>query len=354
MPGYESDRTSVWKGSAFVLAAMVLGGTIGPAQVLVDGAVGPTALAGWRHLVGGLALTVLALRHRSAFRAVHGRRTWTLLVATGLLSAGYQVSFLKAVALTGGAMGTVVAVATVPLFAGLAARRFDGERLTRTWMLGSGVAVAGSALLLLPGADGRVDPAGLAWGVLAGAVFAGYTVLSKRLSADVPDVHVSTGLTMLIGAVVLAPAMLADAGNVGEPRTMALIAWLGVITTGAVYALYTKGLQSVGASLAGTLSLGEPLAATLLSTLVLGERLSGTAWTACVVILCGLLIAAVTGPMPPGEQAPAYVWPKAIGMVAMPVGIPVRLPQVGVRPPAVGRAGPVLRGRARIPDRSAS
>ena len=333
---------------------MVLGGTIGPAQVLIDGAVGPAALAGWRHLIGGLALTALALRDLTAFQALRGRRVWTALVLTGLLSAGYQVSFLMAVSLTGGAMGTVVAVATVPLFAGIAARRFDGERLTRNWMVGSGAAVAGSVLLLLPGAGGRVDPAGLAWGVLAGAIFAGYTVLSKRLSADVPDVHVSTGLTMLIGAVVLAPAMMLDTGDVGQKRTVALIAWLGLITTGAVYALYTKGLQSVGANLAGTLSLGEPLAATLLSTIVLGERLSTTEWTAGVVILGGLLTAAVTGSVPVRDgltgEVPLYVWPKAMGMVAMPVGIPVQPRQVGVRPPAVGRAGPVMRGRVRMPS----
>ena len=332
---------------------MVLGGTIGPAQVLLDGAVGPAALAGWRHLVGGLALTAMALRNLTAFRAVRGRQVWMILVLTGVLSAGYQFCFLMAVSLTGGAMGTVVAVATVPMFAGIAARCVDGERLTRNWMVGSGVAVAGSVLLLLPGADGRANVAGLAWGVLAGAVFAGYTVLSKRLSADVSDVYVSTGLTMLVGAVVLAPAMLSDAGNAGEPRAVLLIAWLGLITTGAVYALYTKGLQSVSANLAGTLSLGEPLAATLLSTAVLGERLTMTEWFACVVILGGLLVAAVTGPEPVVHdltaEIPLYVWPRAMGMVAMPVGIPVQPRQVGSRPPAVGRAGPVIRGRARMP-----
>ncbi|GAA0572549.1 EamA family transporter [Paractinoplanes ferrugineus] len=319
-----------------MLAAMILGGTIGPAQVLLDGAVGPAALAGWRHLVGGLALIVLALRSRAAFRAVRGLRLWSLFVATGLFSAGYQVSFLKAVTLTGGAMGTVVAVATVPLFTGLAARKFDGERLTRNWLIGSGIAVAGSFLLLVPGAGARVDPAGLAWGVLAGAVFAGYTVLSKRISADVPDVHVSTGLTMLIGSVVLAPAIVRDAGNIAQPGTVALIAWLGLITTGAVYALYTKGLQSVSANLAGTLSLGEPLAAALLSTLVLGERLSAGAWTACAIILVGLLTAA-TGGTPEQKPDQQYSWPRAVGMVAMPVGIPVHPAHVGRRRPAVGR-----------------
>ncbi|GAA2599426.1 EamA family transporter [Winogradskya consettensis] len=337
-----------------MLAAMVLGGTIGPAQVLIGDTIGPAALAGWRHLIGGLALTAMALRDLEAFQSLRGRRVWTNVVATGVLSAGYQFSFLMAVSLTGGAMGTVVAVATVPLFSGIAARRVDGEPLTRNWMLGSGVAVAGSVLLLLPGAGARVNPVGLLWGVLAGAIFAGYTVLSKRLSTDVPDVHVSTGLTMLIGAVVLAPAMLTDAGEVGQPRTVLLIAWLGLITTGAVYALYTKGLQSVSANLAGTLSLGEPLAATLLSTLILGERLTTTAWAACATILGGLLIAAVTGPAPVADltgDAPLYIWPKAIGMVAMPVGIPVQTRQVGVRPPAVGRAVPVARGQARIPHR---
>jgi hypothetical protein len=74
----------------------------------------------------------------------------------------------------------------------------------------------------------RVDATGLGFGVLAGwragwlagwlagAIFASYTVVSKRLPIAVPDVTVFTGITTLIGALVLAPAIATDVGGLGN------------------------------------------------------------------------------------------------------------------------------------------
>jgi DME family drug/metabolite transporter len=273
---------------------MVLGGTIGPAQVLVGDAVGPIAMAGWRHLIGGLVMClVAALCYRRAYRSLRGRRVWILLVLGGVLSACDQAAFLGAVSLTGGAIGTVVAVATVPLFTGIAARWFDRERLTAGWVVGSLIAVAGCAVLLLPGAGARVNVAGLGLGVLSGLIFGCYTVVSGRLTKALPNVFVSTGVTMLVGAALLLPAVLAGSGGLADARTGALVAWLSLV--GAVtYVLYTAGLKHISANLAGTLNLGEPLAAALISTAVLGEHLSGPQWVACGVMLCGILVATIT------------------------------------------------------------
>ena len=51
-------RRTPLSGAPLVTAAAALWGTIGPAQVLAASAVGPAALAGWRQLVGCLALGV--------------------------------------------------------------------------------------------------------------------------------------------------------------------------------------------------------------------------------------------------------------------------------------------------------
>jgi len=334
-----------WAGPGLVLVAMMLAGTIGPVQVLLGGNVGPAASAGWRHLIGGCALTAIALIRPATFRPLRQRAAWPSLLAAGLLSAVYQYSFLKAISLTGAAMGTVVAVATVPMFAGIAGRLAAGERATRAWMAGSLLAVVGSAVLLLPSGGITVVPSGVLWGVAAGALFVAFTMVGKRVSDHVPNVTVSTGVSMLAGAVVLLPFVLGDNGDLRSPATVALLTWLGLGATAASYASYLKGLQTTSANLAGTLSLGEPLAATLLSTAVLGERLTMMEWTACMLIGGGLLIASVRRGDPatplflaPLPRAVGIVAMPRVGLVTMPIGVPVTPEMVGEPTLAIARS----------------
>ncbi len=327
-------KSSVSRGAGLVLAAALLWGTIGPSQVLAAGVLGPAALAGWRHVVGGLALCAVALGDPSGFGALRDRRVRRWAVLAGLAGAAYQVSFLAAVSLSGAAMGTVVGVATVPLFCGLAARIGDGQRLGRGWLAGSGFAVGGSCLLLVPGAGSGVNALGLGAGVAAGALFALYTAAAKRLGETGVPVYAGTGVSMLVGGVLLAPAMASQVGGLAESRVLVVVLWLGLVTTAAAYALYGLGLRTVPTNVAGTLSLGEPLAAALLSTGLLGEHLSPGEWVACATILAGLLITSRSSA--PAE--PSLV--LAIGMVPMPVRVPLR-------PDLVGRPHPAARGVAR-------
>jgi DME family drug/metabolite transporter len=64
--------------------------------------------------------------------------------------------------------------------------------------------------------------------------------------------------------------------------------YLGAVTTATAYALYTTGLRRVPASVAGIVSLAEPLTATLLGSVLFGERLGVTGLAGA-----GLLFAAV-------------------------------------------------------------
>ncbi|MEU6235743.1 DMT family transporter, partial [Kitasatospora sp. NPDC047058] len=173
---------TVRAGVVPVLAAAVLWGTVGPAQLLADAGVDPVALGACRMLLGGAVLCAVALRPRG-LRTLGGAGVRSWLLPSVAVTALFQVAFLQAVERTGAAVATAVAFGTVPAVSGLCARALTGERLDARWLGGSGCAVVGIALLLLPGRGGTGDPAGVLLATVAGAAFGVYIVAAKRIAA---------------------------------------------------------------------------------------------------------------------------------------------------------------------------
>lgn len=279
-----------------VLAAAALWGTTGTAQALGD--VGhPVVVGAARLAVGAAALVLVAL-------AVNGpgplaaclRRPllrWTLLAAAA--TAVYQTAFFSAVASTGVATGTVVALGTAPVATGLCGAVLFGERLTRRWALATALAVAGCVVLVTAGSTGTatVRPVGVALAVLAGACYALYTSGAKALLDRQVPVVSAMAVTLGLGAVLLAPALLARGAELVGGRSLLMVGWLGLVTTAAAYLLFARGLRRLPASTVGTLSLAEPLTAAALGLLALGERPAPQAAAGAACLLAGLLLAAL-------------------------------------------------------------
>ncbi|MFF3501583.1 DMT family transporter [Streptomyces sp. NPDC003247] len=295
-------KNSTAAGAVLVLSAAVLWGTVGPAQVLAAGPMTSAALGGWRLLAGGLILGAFTLRAR-AVRALAARDVMHPLLICAFSTGIYQAAFLSSVARTGAALATVIALGTAPAATGLCARWVIGERMGTAWMVSTGAAVAGCALLLAPGSTG-VDPFGLLLAVAAGTCYGLYTVFAKKLAAVTPSAHLPalSALSLLVGSLPLLPWMIKDAAPVGDATTLALIGWLGIVTTAAAYWLFTLGLSRVRATTAGTLSLAEPVAAALIGVLLLHEHLSPSAWAGCALILAGM-IAMCLAPIPRGRAS---------------------------------------------------
>lgn len=281
-------------GAGLVLAAALLWGTVGPAQALADAPMDPAGLGGWRLLVGGAVLAVMARRGlRGLGPALRRGLTRPLLVcaaATGF----YQAAFLYAAARTGAALATVVALGVGPVATGLMARVVTGERLTGTWLVSTAGAVAGCALLLAPSGAGP-DLLGLLAATASGVCYGVYTVYAKQLAVDHPGVHLPavSALALLLGAVPLAPWIATSAPALGRPAALGLVAWLGLATTAVAYWLFSAGLPATGAATVGTLSLAEPFAASFLGVVVLHEHLTARAATGSLLILAGLVAACV-------------------------------------------------------------
>ena len=277
---------------ALVLLAAVLFGTTGTAQALGPDA-SPLAVGATRIAVGA-ALLALAAWTLAPRDDRPWRRAPLACAAVGI--AGYQLSFFAAVADTGVAVGTVVALGSAPALAGLLARVVDGARLTGRWAACTALATAGVLLLVLSGADAKVSPAGVGLALVAGASYAVYTVASKRLLDDghAPEAVMAWGFGL--AAVALLPVLaVVGPGALWSPGGVALAVYLGAIPTALAYVLFARGLRRLTAGETATLTLAEPLTASVLGALVLGERPGALAVVGAALVLAGLAALALPG-----------------------------------------------------------
>ena len=273
-----------------VLIAAVLFGTTGTAQALGP-RVDPVALGAARIVIGAALLAALAA-------AVGARRpgaTKGAVLIAGSCVAVYQATFFAALAQTGVAVGTVVAIGSAPAFAGLFARAFAGEPLRLRWAAATGLACGGVCLLVLGGGGGdRVDTLGVGLALISGAGYAGYAVATKRMLAagGAPEAVMAT--VFGAGALLLLPVfLLVPAGGLLQPGGAGLALYLGAVPTAFAYVLFARGLREIGAGETATLTLAEPVTAAALGVVALGERPSLAAAAGAALVLAGLVLLAV-------------------------------------------------------------
>ena len=292
-------------GLLLVAVAAASWGTTGATMAwLARDAGASPLLVGWSRLAIAAPCLVLAASvvPRPAARHATPRR-WPsradlpLCAALGLAMAAYQVCYFRAVTLTGVAAAALLAICSAPLLIAVLATLFLGERLGPLGQLSLGMAVAGTALLVV-GPRGFGEVAGhfglgalLALG--AGVSYAVYAVAAKGLLARVAPLSVSA-ITFALAAVFLAPALL---GEPAPARAIAagwpLLLYLGVGPTAVAYALFTAGLGRVPATAAGIVSLLEPLTATTLGLAVFGERLGAAGLAGALLLLTALALLAI-------------------------------------------------------------
>lgn len=275
-------------GTLFILAAALLWGTTGTAQALAPGGVSPVGLGALRVAVGGGALLLLALYRRSFC----GTANWPLLptLVSALFIAAYQLSFFAAVAATGVAVGTMVAIGSAPIAAGLLSYFIRGERLGVIWVLATLLAIIGCSLLVSGGESLLAAPKGILLALVAGFSYAAYTVSIKGLlDSNRPDAVIA--VVFCVAAILLAPLLLfSDLRWVLQPKGIAVVLHLGVFATAASYLLFVRGLRTVKVGTAATLSLGEPLTAALLGMVVLGERLGARQQFGVLLLFSGIAL----------------------------------------------------------------
>jgi len=277
---------------ALVLAS-VLWGTTGAAASFLPDAVSPLAIGASTMTVGGILLFLVSARQSLATLRDPRARRWLAIGAVGVFV--YPLAFYSAMDQAGVAIGNVVALGSGPIFSALFEWLWERHRLSLRWALCAGIAIVGVVLLSTGraaerGTDGNVL-LGVALGLLAGIAYALFTYASTRvLALGHPSRGVMGGLFGL-GAVLLAPVLIATgAPLLAQPQSVAIAAYLAVGPMFVAYLLFGFGLRSIRSSVATTVTLIEPVVAAALAILIVGERLEWTGWLGLALILVGVTL----------------------------------------------------------------
>ncbi len=287
-------------GAGQVLMAAALWGTTGTTMALAPAGAEPLGVGALRLLLGGIALAALAFL-KGDFRGT-GPLPLRKLAGAGLMIAAYQICFFNGVARNGVALGTLVAIGSAPMLAGLLEWRSRRVRPGRRWLIATGLALGGCGLLLLPvdGLSPGVEAVGLLLSLGAGLAYAGYALVSKALLQHMSPNAVVAAI-FLPGALFLLPLLpLTELTWVLQPRGVLVILHLGLVTTAVAYLLFAHGLQQISTAAAVTLTLAEPLVAGMLGVLLLGERFGGRSLVGMMSLGAGLLWLSL--PVPRGER----------------------------------------------------
>ncbi|MBM7553868.1 DMT family transporter [Thalassobacillus pellis] len=270
-----------------ILLAATLWGTAGTAQTFAPSGASPIIVGTMRLAIGGFVLFLYALMRMSLSRS-HLFDGPTMLAAVSM--ASYQLLFFSAVAQTGVAVGTMVAIGSSPILAGLLEWVYTNRFPAWKWWVSTMVAITGCVCLVTSSQEVTIDITGIVLAVGAGLSFAAYTMFNKNLlQTKSPEAVV--GVVFTCSAIMLTPLLfIYDTAWLFQMNGVLVALHLGLIATALPYHFYTKGLKNVPSSFAVTLALAEPLTATILGVFLLDEVLTPVAWTGVFLIFFALLL----------------------------------------------------------------
>jgi drug/metabolite transporter (DMT)-like permease len=251
---------------------------------------GPAATAFWRVALAVPILMVLAHRTRPGMKTNVPVR-WPVILC-GLFFAVDIGVWHYSIEYTTVANAALLAN-LAPVFVALAAWALFGERITRLFILGMALAIAGAALLT--GASFSLDPQqvyGDMFGVLTAVFYGAYQLSVARLRR----LHSAFSI-MAWSSLFSAFGLLAGAVLLGEdllPQTAAgwsVLFGIALISQVGGQTLITYAFAHLPVSFSSVSLLIHPIMSAVLAWLLLGEVLTWTHLIGAVVILAGIYIA---------------------------------------------------------------
>ncbi|WP_051370936.1 EamA family transporter [Streptomyces sp. 142MFCol3.1] len=207
----------------------------------------------------------------------HSRADWGTVVVFGLTMAAMNGLFYQAVDRI--PLGPAVTLEVLgPLALSVLASR---RAVNLVW---AGLALGG-VFLLGGGGFSSLDPAGVAFALGAGAMWAAYIVFSARTGRRFPQAD-GLALAMVVAAVAFLPLGIAESGpKLLVPTTVVLGAAVAVLSSVLPYTLELLALRRLPASTFAILMSLEPAVAATAGFLVLGQALSVTQSLAIALVI---------------------------------------------------------------------
>jgi len=276
-----SDRSN-----AALLAACGAGALWGTGALVVNLLIrrhgfSPETISFWRFVVGTIVL--LAVFGRPAlWRAV--RPMLGLVVAAGACMAMYVLCWFLGIERIGASIPTLIALCLPPVLVTLIAVLRGQERADAALVTVLAAALTGTALIVARhgGTTGELPPgemlAGIGFSIASAVLYAGFTLVSGRLSQRLGAGPMTTCLTLVAAVVMGLSALYRPLAWPAEVAPEAWLLYLGVVTAALALLAFSWGAARLTPTALTVATLVEPLTAVALAALLLGERLSGWQW----------------------------------------------------------------------------
>jgi inner membrane transporter RhtA len=164
-----------------------------------------------------------------------------------------------------------------------------------------GIAAAG-IIALTQGDASHLNALGVGFALLAGALWGTYIIVNARVGQAFEGGS-GLALAMCVASVVILPFGVAQGGSaLLEPRSLALGAAIGLLSSAIPYSFEVEALRRIRPSVFGVLMSIEPAMAALAGFIVLGQSLS-----ARTLLGMGLVVIASVGAARRAREAPVAV-----------------------------------------------
>ena len=251
----------------------------------------------YRFAIAGATMLGVALWRKESLRLAPRDIGFVAFLGVGQFALNYNLVYRAELYVTSGLVAVVFALLLVPN--AVLAWLFLGRRMSRTFIVGSAVAIAGIVMLFAH--EARMASVG------SGAVMEGVALtLGAVLFASVANVMQATErgraipMTVLLGWAMLGGAAVDSVGayaTSGPPVIemrigyVAGLLYLGVLASALAFALYYQLIRDIGPAAAAYTGVLIPVIAMGLSTVFEGYRWSGPAVAGGLLTLVGLIIA---------------------------------------------------------------
>ncbi len=242
----------------------------------------------------GLLLLFIVYPHRLKIK---DRKQELYFIGAGL--CGVTLYFLmENIALTHTLASNVgVIVSVSPCFTAILAHLFlSGEKLKLQFFVGFAVALIGIFLMSFSGADTvQVNPVGDILAVLAAAVWAVYSVITKKISEFHYNTIQTTRRIFVYGMLLMLPALFyfgfdPELRELVRPVNLFNILFLGLGASALCFVTWNWTLKILGAVKTSVYIYLVPVITVVASALILKEKITGGAAFGTVLTLAGLFI----------------------------------------------------------------
>lgn len=262
------------KGPFFLLFSCLLFSVTGTLQQLAPEGHTPIVITEVRMLLGSLTILVWCLfTHK--FPGDWSIVPWKPMVTAVASVLLYQLLFFHSVEEVGVAVGSVVAIATTPLWAAVIAFFLYKKKPSKFWLFATGLAIIGVFLI---NAGGGLQSQTIDWKLLlpvAAGLCYGVEIIAVGKVVERINPEITMLLEMGLVAVLLLPVTsFFPTEWIFTTRGIWVSLGLGVVTAGIAYPCFTYGIKYTSPVVASTLALTEPLMAAALGIFFLHENLT--------------------------------------------------------------------------------